>query len=174
MLAKKIVHNLFVSFKNIIPKYDKNICEDYYSSSLSTGILVNNNIIGSINVLKESIIKKKSIVLIKIDFDEYKQLEKQVLIYNPISKYPSISLDYTIITNKTTNYDFIEKIIEEFDNSFINSLELINVYENEAEKRYTVRYSLVSYDRTLTANDIEEFKNSFIVFIKRNKLSIVE
>lgn len=172
--AKVIINNLFMTFKNIKVEFEKIELSDLFHNQLSTGIFTNNQLIGSIVVVENPIVKKKCIIYIAINFDQFVELEKQIIIYEKPSKYQNVELDYTIIAPSDYKYDDIESIIKNFYHEMVINYKFIDVFENESEKRYTFRYNVGSYERTLTSDDIESFKSSFINFIKDNNLSVME
>jgi len=42
------------------------------------------------------------------------------------------------------------------------------------EKKYTFRFTVGSYERTLAQSELNNFKNTFISYIKENNLEILE
>ena len=173
--AKSIVSYLFKMHKNVeativqgSPNYD------YYDNNLCKDILLNGQTFGKINVLNKLISskigKKKSIVLINIDFDKYINIEKQISNIDVVSKYPTVELDYTIILDKNMKYDYLKKILMSFQSKLIKSFKLVDIYEN----KYTIRYVLGSNNKTLETEDLQKFKERFIAYVKDNQLNIVE
>ena len=50
----------------------------------------------------------------------------------------------------------------------------MDIYENDNNKKITIRYNLGSKERTLTSEELENFKTEFINHIRTNKLEIQE
>ncbi len=170
--AKNVVKSLFKILKNKEVEFINNVNEkEYYDDTLGKIINVNNMKLGELNVLVKSytnkLAKKKCLVAIDIDFDLFAKLEKEEIIFKELSKYPSVTLDYTIITDK--NYADIKEMLEEFKSNLINKYELIDVYEN----KYTIRYTLGSNNKTLEQKDLQKFKDRFIEHIKNNNFEII-
>lgn len=172
--AKTIINNLFLTFKNIDVEFEKVELDNLYHNQLSLGVFVKDQLIGSIGVVENQIIKKKSIIFVSIDFDQFVELEKQNPVYEKTSKYQNIELDYTVITPNNYMYNQVHNIIMGFNNEMIMKCDFVAVFENEEEKKFTFRYTIGSYERTLTSDDVELFKTSFINYIKDNRLSVVE
>ncbi|MCM1053367.1 MAG: phenylalanine--tRNA ligase subunit beta [Ruminococcus sp.] len=169
--AKYVVKSLFGVLKNKEVEFKNNVNEKaYYDDNLGKIINVNNTRMGELNVLVKSatnkLAKKKCIVTIDIDFDLFASLDKEAIIFSELSKYPTVTLDYTIITDK--KYADVKSILEEFNNKFINKYELLGVYEN----KYTIRYIIGSNNKTLEQTDLQKFKDKFIEHIKNNGLEI--
>ena len=87
-----------------------------------------------------------------------------------ISKYPVVTLDYTVILNKGEKYNALKEVLENFKSNLIKKLELVSIYDN----KYTIRYTVGSNTKTLEQTDLQKFKERFISHIKDNNLSIVE
>ena len=174
--AKEIIVNLFKEFKNSSCEFIKN--ENAELSELAYDINVNNEVIGTLSILSSKatskIGKKKAIVLVEINFDKYCEMEKNTLIYKPLSKYPFTTLDYTIIMSKDNNYETIKEVVESFENEYIIDYKLVGKFELENETKYTIRFTVGSYEKTLTTEDLQQFKDSFINLIKEKGLNIIE
>lgn len=177
-ILKNIAVNIFKTFKNIEINFEKSKSEKYYNKDLTYNIVHNKNVLGQIKVFENNIgniiSKKKSFVVLEIDFDQYMSLEKKLKLFKTISKYPAVTLDYTIITSNDKKYYELDKILKEFRSEIIQTYELIDTYETKDEKRYTIRYVVSAMDKTLNQKDLTDFKDSFINHIKNNKLTIVE
>lgn len=177
-LAKNIVISLFNTLKGQDVEFENGTCFDYYLEALSKDIIVNHEILGSLRVVKNKVAnyvgKKKSIVTLEIDFDKFYELQKKDTIYKPSSKYPYVELDYTIIVGKEDKYEVLNSILTKFKSSIIKSLNLIDTYEDEYEKKFTIRYLVGSEEKTLEGNELIDFKEKFMNHIRENGLEIVE
>ena len=172
--AKKVVKYLFKVLKNKEVTFTNNVNEyNYYNDTLGKIINVDNNKIGTLNVLNKSYInklsKKKAIVTIDIDFDKYINIEKEAKLSKEISKYPEVELDYTIILDNK-KYADLEEVLKSFPSKLIKNYRLIEVYEN----KYLIRYTLGSNNKTLEQKDLQTFQERFIAHIKANNLKIEE
>lgn len=176
---KEYVYSLFKSLKNIDVQYvllDEK--EEYYNNELSLGILANDKLIGYITVFNRkvsaAINKKKSFICADIDFDKYCMLEQNAYTFKEISKYPQTTLDYTIITKRGSFYKNLEEILNKFESPIIMKRELIDIYLDGDTKKVTIRYTVGSLEKTLTSEELNDFKNKFIEFLEQNGLGIFE
>ena len=172
--AKDIVKYIFKVLKHQDVSFQNNENEyPYYDNDLGKIIFLDNLKIGTLNVFTKSITnkisKKKCIVTIDIDFDKYITISKPAIISQEISKYPVVELDYTIITNNQ-KYAYIKEVLSTFSSKLIQNYKLIEVYEN----KYSIRYTLGSYTKTLDQKDIQTFQERFISHIKNHNLNIIE
>ena len=176
--AKSIVSDLFKALKNITVSFVKGNQEDYFVSDYGYDIEVNNKKYGSLNIFKPSIcneVAKKSVVIaIRIDIDLLNNTDLVDVNYQEISKYQEVNLDYTIISNKKSKYVDILNVINKYKSELIKSVKLIDVYEDNENKKYTIRYVIGSYDHTLDSCELDNFKTDFINLVKDNGLNIIE
>ena len=61
--------------------------------------------------ISNKINKKKSFVVIDLNFDEFIKLEKVEPLYQDVSKYPTTTLDYTIISKRGEYYLNLIKLL---------------------------------------------------------------
>lgn len=173
--AKEVTRYIFKVLKNIsIDIVANNNVLEYYDKTLAKNIIVNDAVLGQINVLSKiytnKLAKKKSLVMVDIDFDKYVELEKVSLLAKSLSKYPSVELDYTVILPNDCKYEDLKRVLEEFKSNLILNRSLKDVYEN----KYTIKYILGSDHKTLEQKDLQSFKERFIAHIKENGLDIIE
>lgn len=176
--AKEIISNIIATFKNKKVIFENANHQDCYNKDLSKNIIVDNEMIGTINVFNRKITnvinKKKCFVAININFDKYVEIPKEEILYTEISKYPSVELDYTLIVSKTTKFAEIDQVLQEFISPIIKSRKLIDIYENENEKKVSIRYVVGSHEKTLDGTELQDFKDKFIQHIKSKGLNIIE
>ena len=68
----------------------------------------------------------------------------------------------------------LDEILEKFTSPIIVSRKLVDIYENENEKKISIRYVVGSHEKTLEGEELQSFKNEFIKFIKNNNINIIE
>ncbi len=175
---KKIIASLFLQLKNKQVNFIKATAEEIYDKDYCFDIVVDNQIVGQINIFNASFTNnlnnKKSYLCAKIKMNEYYQIINHQLKYKAVSKYPVAELDYTINTPLNTNYNVLEEVLTNFKDGLINDWELVNVFNKDEELHYTIRYYVGSSERTLNQNDLSTFKESFMHYIKENGFVIKE
>lgn len=83
----------------------------------------------------------------------------QRVVYKPLSKYPTVQRDVSMLITQSTCFDEIKKAVEtSTESKLIESIELIDVYAGndlpEAKKSYSLRITLQPHERTLTSDEI--------------------
>jgi len=177
--AKYIVKYLFKMIKNKEITFINNVNEkEYNNTSLGNIILSGSSRLGELNLLNKActnkLAKKKSVVTIDIDFDQFVELPKEEKMSQEVSKYPVVELDYTIIAGLEDKYQILEDILNKFKSPIIRNVSLIGTYKDEYEKKFTIRYIVGSDDKTLDSKDLNDFKEKFINHIRSNGLDIIE
>lgn len=172
--VKKIILSIFESFKNLEIDLLPVVLDGIYENALSLGIFIDDKMFGHIGVVNKPIIKKKCLIYANINFDLFVELEKKTIVYEKISKFPNVNLDYTIIAPKDYKYQMITEVLDDFDSPILLKREFIGSFMTEFDIRYTFRYTVGSFDKTLASEDLEMYKNNFIQFIRKNNFEIIE
>ena len=89
-----------------------------------------------------------------------------------ISKYPTTTIDYTIITEKDVPYVKIEEMLNKYSNNLLKKYYLYDIYTDEVKKT-TVRFEIGLNDRTLTREDIQDVQEGILKHIQENGFNVV-
>jgi phenylalanyl-tRNA synthetase beta chain len=175
---KKIIKNIVSSYKNKNIEFKKdNISEEYFNNDLTLGVYVDNIRLGYISVVNKNVTnkinKKICLVAAELNVDEFVNIKKDNILYDEPSKYPNVTLDYTLILSKDINYDDVCIILNKLNNDLLINYELVNRYEDDNNRKYTVRFVIGSKEKTLTQEEIKNFFDSVIEILKENNISIV-
>ena len=175
--AKKIIISLVKSLKHKKVEFKKGFKDNYYDNNLCYEIFVDRKLLGYLEVFNgictRYVGKKKVVVAISIDFDLFYEIKPNEVMYEAISKYPSVTLDYTILTNKDYKFEDLLKVLKPFNNKYIKDYQLVGTFEDEKNKKYTIRYILGSDEKTLESKELEKFKEKFMEHISKNGLEIL-
>lgn len=175
---KNIVSYLFKSIKNIDVRFELGSCLDYYNKDLCLDIIVNNSVIGKICVFNKKISnnvgRNRCYVCADVDFDMFEVLKENSFIYSDISKYPSVSLDYTIIVASNVLYQNIDDCLNRFNDDLIIKRCLKDIYVKDDMKSITISYVIGSNDHTLSNDELANFKSKFISYIRGQGFDINE
>lgn len=93
--------------------------------------------------------------------------------FKDLPKYPSVTRDIALLVEEDIPAREIEKIIEKYGNSLMESYELFDVYQGKQipEKHKSLAYSIIyrRQDRTLTDEEVNKVHNRIVQEL-RNKL----
>lgn len=180
--AQEIIKNIFVINKNVSPMItDNNSIKYSWVNPINSGNITYDNIdIGYVSVLnliiKNAIDKKLNAVIIEINLDEFNKISKNIIEYKEISKYPLVDIDLSLIVDKDTKYSIIEKHINQSNIDDIISYRLVDIFENEeklpGQKSVTIKFTIGSYEHTLTNEEINNCINSLISYFESKGIVI--
>ena len=175
---KEIIVYLFKVVKNRDVKFDFGVNKDYYNKKYNLDVIVSNVVVGKISVFNNSVSKeigkKKCYVCADIDFDLFENIIEEPFIYEDVSKYPQVNLDYTIICNKEMLYQDVDNILERFNDDLIISRNLKDIYASDTAKKITISFVVGASDHTLNSEELSNFKEKFISYVKAHNLNINE
>ena len=115
---------------------------------------------------------KCDITLCELNWDLLVGLEEIETKFAQVSKYPKSELDFNFLLPKDKNYSEIEKIAYSVSADFDYTVTLLDVYEMENAKSYTLHYELVSFTRTLVNEEIEAFHKKVISAFAENNINL--
>ena len=175
---KEIIVYLFKVVKNREVKFDFGVNKDYYNKKYNLDVIVSNVVVGKISVFNNSVSKeigkKKCYACADIDFDLFENIIEEPFIYEDVSKYPQVNLDYTIICNKEMLYQDVDNILERFNDDLIISRNLKDIYASDTAKKITISFVVGASDHTLNSEELSNFKEKFISYVKTHNLNINE
>ncbi len=182
--AKSVVDSIVMINKNLNVEYKniENVENNWMHPVNSFEILVNSVSLGYISVvhpkIKDNINSKLNIVVSEIRIDLLSQIAKKEISYKETTKYQTVNFDLSLIVNEDTKYGEIEQIIKSSDMKYLIDYALIDIYENKekllGKKTITVRFTIGSYEDTLTKEQIDEERNIILSILKNNGIYINE
>lgn len=95
-----------------------------------------------------------------------KAVKKASVIYQEISKYPSVSRDLALLVDKSIEFGQIVQIARQAEKKYLKSVILFDVYEGknlpEGKKSYAVNFILQDEEKTLNDKQIEAVMKKLI------------
>lgn len=119
-------------------------------------------------VLKK-IDKKANVVFAELDIKEIEKVKNNGIVYNEASKFPSIDVDLTFISDK---YTPIKEEIANLNSELIKNTEVTDVYSSPEGKAITVRLSFVHPERTLTKEEVMEIADKLISSLAEKNIAL--
>ncbi len=175
--TKGISSYLLKTAKNIDGKYIQ-IKDDYKEHCLS--ISYKDVKLGYVYSIPSSTLKlfssKHTIKVIDINLQILSTVEKNLIKYEAISKYPETYLDFSILTPMNTLYDDIESLVNRFIHPLIIQTNYIDTYSGKNVpdnlKSTTIRMIIGDSNRTLQIEEITKVKELFINYLNENGLQL--
>ncbi len=131
--------------------------------------------IGIVNPkVSKKIDNKINIAVAEVDFGKLKELEEIIYKFEKVNKFPGTELDFNFEIPKDMNYSDIEKIATNMDTELKYAVSLTNMFRAEGSDyiNYTLHYSVVAEDHTITGEEIEIFHKLVINTFKENGLNL--
>lgn len=170
--AKEMVDYVLRNVVMVCPKYVPSKPKyEYLSPANYYDVVVGDEVVGLIASLHPANKpdKKADITLVQLNWDALMKFEQTQTQFEQVSKYPKSELDFNFELPKDTNYSDIEKIAYSVKANFEYKVSLLDVYEMQNAKSYTLHYELFSFERTLVNDEIDAFhKNVINVFAENN------
>ena len=117
--------------------------------------------------LHPAIAKKKGIkhnaYIFQINIDELERVERKFT-YKPISKFPSVPFDVTVVADERTLSSQIEQVINKAAKKYLKELSVFSVYQGEGveegKKAVSYRMTFASDKATLKPDEVVNIQNS--------------
>jgi phenylalanyl-tRNA synthetase beta chain len=140
----------------------------------STEIYYHGKLLGYLSVINplvnQNIDKKLNMALMELDMSLIQTIAVQPIRYNEPSKYPEVVLDFNFLADRSEPFHNIESYIRSFQNSLFTGVGFIDYYQGkgipENQKSITFRINIGSKEKTLTNEDISQFTQEFLSFMK--------
>jgi phenylalanyl-tRNA synthetase beta chain len=115
---------------------------------------------------------KKDLVLVEINFNDFFKVINSGVgkKYKDIPKFPAVSRDLAFVVDKGICYNDLKKSIVNFS-ELIRKVELFDIYEGdkigEGKKSMAFHIDYMSFDKTLTADEVDELQVKLIGFLEK-------
>lgn len=106
---------------------------------------------------------KQEVFMADIDWDFMKSLYPLDIHFKPISKFPEVKRDLSLVVDKTINFDQIRKLALKLERQLITRTAVFDVYEGdkigENQKAYAISFFLQDQEKTLNDKVIDKTMN---------------
>lgn len=96
--------------------------------------------------------------------------------YEPVSKFPQVQRDLSILVDKKIFYGEIEKLVKFLQIKKLKNIQLFDVFENEKlgenKKSFAINFTFLDKEKTMTDDEVEAMMNKIISSLE-NKLNAV-
>ncbi len=102
----------------------------------------------------------------QLDWKKILRWYKRDISFEPISKYPEVKRDLSLVIDKSISYSEIEKLAFSREKKLLNRVNLFSVYEGEkigkGKKAYAISFFLQDKFKTLTDKQIDKSMNGLM------------
>ncbi len=131
---------------------------------------VNNQELAQIGSIKKEILSyyqiEQQLFFAKINWPKLLKLATKKVEFQPISKYPEVRRDLSLLLNKSTTFGEIKEIAFKSEKKLLNRVNVFSVYEGENidadKKAYAISFHLQDLERTLTDKQIDKVMNNLM------------
>jgi len=168
---KAYLHNIFVRVGVPVEKLSVAASENNIFSAGLTYSTRNGKVLAEIGVLSSVVCKEFSIgqavYYADVDWEALmREVRKQKVEYQEISKYPAVSRDLALLLDKNVSFAQIVQIAKQTEKKLLQRVELFDVYEGknlpEGKKSYAVNFILQDTEKTLNDKAIDAIMQKLI------------
>jgi len=95
-----------------------------------------------------------------INWEVLKEQTNPIQKYRPVSKFPAVKRDLSLIIDKNVRFFTIQKLVEKQKENLLKQLSLVNIYDGDriahGKKTYTLSFLLQSPHKTLKEKEIDK------------------
>lgn len=136
----------------------------------SAEVIAQNKVIGVLGQVSKDMLKlfdiKQDVFAAELNLDLIFSLKKKSLSYKEISKFPEVRRDLSLVLDKKVKFSEIEKLSKKLEPFLLKDMNVFDVFEGEVlgkdKKSYSVSYSILDENKTLTDTEIDAVMNKFI------------
>ena len=142
--------------------------KNYYNITKDGEIL---GVIGVVHpLIQHNIDGNKNIIVVELNLNKINNYQSFDNKFEKVSRFPTTTLDFNFVLNSNDVYGTIEKVAGTIDSELSYKFKLVDIYNNTEDntKSYTIRYSVTSFEHTLSSDDIEKFHKSVIDTFENN------
>ncbi len=103
---------------------------------------------------------KAEVFYADIDWTYLCKLYQTEFTYKPLSKFPEVKRDLSLVIDKSTKFEDIRKLTLKYERNLVNRINVFDVYEgdkiDENQKAYAVSFYLQDQEKTLTDKVIDK------------------
>ena len=173
-----IIHKLLEKWN--ITSWDKKI---FFSPTYKVGmqILQEQKVIVTLGELKESYLSlvdiKRPVFFAEIDIEELCVSFNTGLYYKPISKFPLVRRDLSLVIDHTILFEDIKNVLAKKKDVLIQNMHVFDVYEGKnlpvGKKAYALTFFLQDKDKTLDEATIQQVMTRLIMVFQEELGAII-
>lgn len=180
---KEAIEQVLIDVMNIAPVFVEN--EDINKYNFvhpvnSAGIKLDNQEIGYFSVLnpkvRDNIDKKLNVAFAEIDISDMEKVQGLPLEYKEVSKYPGVTVDLSLLADKSTPYESLSQYIDMYPCQYLKKYYLVDIFEDEkllpGKKSVTIRFEFASMERTLESNEVQKMVDGLLSVLESKGIKL--
>lgn len=137
--------------------------------------------IGSLGVLAASILKAVvpeggQVVWFELDLAELQGPAYPAIKYTALPRYPGSWQDFSLVWDLDQGFAALENRLQAFSHPLVADREFLYAYKGKGlppgKASYTYRFWLAAPDRTLTSEEIDQFRDAWLAFLQREAIPL--
>ncbi|MDF2941753.1 MAG: hypothetical protein K0S01_611 [Herbinix sp.] len=181
--CKEVIEQVISTVKNSNPTFavkEELSKHNYVHPINSASIHLKGEEIGYFSVLnpkiKNKIDKKLNVAFAEIDIETLEKVATESLRYSEVSKYPGVTIDLSLLTDKALRYESIVAYVREYKSEYLQNFYLVDIFEDEkllpGRKSVTVRFEFGSKERTLEGQEISTMVDELLGILSSKGIEI--
>jgi phenylalanyl-tRNA synthetase beta chain len=181
--CKEIIEKVISAVKNINPTFavkEELAKYNYVHPVNSASIHLKEEEIGYFSVLnpkiKNKIDKKLNVAFAEIDIETLEKVVAESLRYAEVSKYPGVTIDLSLLTDKALRFENIAAYVKEYKCEYLQNFYFVDIFEDEkllpGRKSVTVRFEFGSKERTLEGQEISTMVDELLSILGSKGIEI--
>ena len=142
----------------------------------SAEIKLNGKAIGTIGRLNDEISSaykfRQPVFVAEVDLETLLEAKEQTILYRPLSVYPSIVRDISLLVKRDVSFAGIERAIAEQKFELCRQIQFVDAYEGKGiadnERSITIRLEYRSDERTLLEEEVETIHAQILRILETN------
>lgn len=173
-----VVLRIIGKFKpaNLTTQPTTNPCYEYGLDAISNGVTL-----ATFGALKYQLVQdldlKQTVMFADVNWPKLQKQGGKKILYKPVSKFPEVRRDLSVVVKKEVTFDDIRKLAETKGNRLIKNINVFSVYEGEKidadNKSYALSFILQDESKTLTDKQIDRVMNGLIQSFEQNLNAII-
>jgi phenylalanyl-tRNA synthetase beta chain len=171
LLKKLGISNFYFDFYKPTPEESK---ISVWHKRKSAEIKIDNTEIGFLGEISKRILEKyeieENLVAFDIDFEKLANLASEEHEYEPISIYPAVIRDISVLVPKEVLVEDVLNEIERAGGELIRDIDLFDVYEELEEERKSLAFHLIfqSKEKALLPSEVDKIQEKIIENLEKN------
>lgn len=152
--------------------------DPWFAPYQTASIMHKNRCIGKVGVVPSlflrQITKGGSAIAFELDVDYLQHCALEPLVFSPLSKFPPVSRDISLLIPLDLTVQKIKEIITGIDNR-ISGVELVDYFTHESwenKRALTIRFTIADYHKTLTKEEVDALYSIIINRLFEYKVTI--